>query len=53
MESFGFFEATSLVQNRYIYKVVSDHFEPQNITKDGTKKLLSAVVDEVLKKVEK
>lgn len=50
MESFGFFEATKLVQNRHIYKVVSDHFEPQNITKDAVKKLLSAVIDEVLKK---
>ena len=51
MESFGFYEATNRIKNRYIYKVVSDHFEPSKVTKDATKKLIFSVIDNILKKV--
>jgi hypothetical protein len=52
MESFGFYEAVSLskaIKRFYIFKVVSDRFEPQTVTKEGTKKLLA----EALKLLEK
>jgi len=52
MESFGFYEAVSLskaIKRFYVFKVVSDHFEPQTVTKEGTKKLLA----EALKLLEK
>lgn len=48
MESFGFYKATHGFFNRAIYKVVSDHFEPQSVTKEGTKKLISNVIDEMI-----
>ncbi|MCK9472179.1 hypothetical protein [Sulfurimonas sp.] len=51
MESYGFCEATSCLKNRYIYKVVSDHFQPSRVTKDETKKLISDVIDYVIKEV--
>lgn len=51
MESFGFYEATANIKNRHIYKVVSDHFEPDKVTKDGTKKLILNVIDEIIKEV--
>lgn len=50
MESFGFYMATGGFCNRAIYKVVSDHFEPQSVTKEGTKKLISHVIDEIVLK---
>jgi len=52
MESFGFYEAVSLskaIKRFYVFKVVSDHFKPQTVTKEGTKKLLA----EALKLLEK
>lgn len=52
MESFGFFTATKGFKNRYIYKVVSDHFEPSKVTKEGSKKLIFSVIDEVMREVE-
>lgn len=52
MESFGFYEATANIKKRYIYKVVSDHFEPDKVTKDGTKKLILNAIDEIIKEVE-
>ncbi|MCK9455289.1 MAG: hypothetical protein WCY51_03465 [Sulfurimonas sp.] len=51
MESYGFCEATTYIENRYIYKVVSDHFEPNIVTKDGTKKLIFDVIEHVIKEV--
>lgn len=48
MESFGFYDAvrhSSAIKNFHIYKVVSDHFEPEKITKDGTKKLIADVLE--------
>lgn len=52
MESFGFYRATNGFCNRTVYKVVSDHFEPQSVTKEGTKKLISHVIDEIVPKGE-
>lgn len=52
MESFGFYKATIGIKNRYIYKVVSDHFEPDIVTKEKTKKLIFGVIDEIIKEVE-
>ncbi|MDD5372758.1 MAG: hypothetical protein PHO62_04970 [Sulfurimonas sp.] len=52
MESFGFFTATKEFKNRYIYKVVSDHFEPSKVTKEGSKKLIFSVIDEIMREVE-
>ncbi|MCK4737708.1 MAG: hypothetical protein KAT10_04040, partial [Sulfurimonas sp.] len=51
MESFGFYSATKDIKNRYMYKVVSDHFEPSKVTKDKTKSLIFNVIEEVMKKV--
>jgi len=51
MESFGFYEATKELENRYIFKVVSDNFEPRKVTKDGTKKLIFNAIDTVMKEV--
>jgi nucleoside phosphorylase len=52
MESCGFLEATKGVKNRYIFKVVSDHFEPHKVTKDGAKKLVFDKIDEILNQVQ-
>lgn len=51
MESSGFLEATKDLQNRYMFKVVSDHFEPQKVTKEATKSLIFNSIDEIMKKV--
>ncbi len=51
MESAGFIRATQDIKNRYIFKVVSDHFEPNKVTKDGTKKFIYDKIDEIMKKV--
>jgi len=48
MESSGFLEATKEVQNRYMYKIVSDNFEPQKVTKEKTKQLIFEKIDEVM-----
>lgn len=50
MESFGFYDAAvhnPAIKNFSIIKVVSDHFEPQSITKDGAKQLLSQAIKRV------
>jgi len=51
MESFGFYEATKEIKNRYIYKVVSDYFEPEKVTKEKTKALIFKILEEVMQKV--
>lgn len=51
MESFGFYDATKEIKNRYMYKVVSDHFEPSKVTKDKTKSLIFNVIEDVMRKV--
>lgn len=48
MESDGFIKATLHVENKYIFKVVSDHFEPHKVTKEKTKSLIFNAIDEIL-----
>ena len=52
MESSGFLEATQGLQNRYIFKIVSDHFEPHTVTKEATKSLIFNAIEEIMKKVQ-
>ena len=50
MESFGFYDAVShspAIKQRYILKVVSDHFEPSIITKERTKSLIFNLIDAI------
>ncbi len=50
MESFGFYDAvhhSPAIKNFHILKVVSDHFEPQKVTKDKTKSLIFNVIDDI------
>ncbi len=50
MESFGFYDAvihSPAIKSSYIFKVVSDHFEPHKVTKDGTKLLIFNVIDAI------
>ena len=51
MESSGFIHATKDVNNSYIFKVVSDHFEPESVTKDMAKKLIFEKIDEIMERV--
>jgi len=58
MESFGFYDAvihSPAIKNLFIFKVVSDHFEPKKVTKEHAKSLLFNVIDginnTILKKV--
>ena len=50
MESFGFYEAGKNIKNVRMFKIVSDHFEPHKVTKDKTKKLVSAKLGEIIEK---
>ncbi|MDA3909490.1 MAG: hypothetical protein PF437_10415 [Sulfurimonas sp.] len=47
MESAGFIKATEDIENKYIFKVVSDHFEPHKVTKEKTKSLIFNVIDDI------
>ena len=51
MESYGFYEILHKYNNLYIFKIVSDHFEPETITKEKTKTLIFNVLDEVFKRI--
>ena len=51
MESYGFYKGVKGMKNAYIFKVVSDHFEPQTVTKERTKNLLFRQIDEIMKRV--
>ena len=53
MESSGFIDATKEVKNRYMFKIVSDHFEPKTVTKDGAKKLIFNKIDEIMQRIDK
>jgi purine-nucleoside phosphorylase len=53
MESFGFYDAlihSPAIKNYHILKVVSDHFEPEKITKEGTKSLVFNVIDKIVQR---
>ena len=50
MESFGFYDAvihSPAIQTFYILKVVSDHFEPQKVTKEKTKSLIFHLINDI------
>ena len=50
MESFGFYDAVShspAIKNFHILKVVSDHFQPEEVTKEKTKSLLFNAIDAI------
>ncbi len=50
MESYGFYDAVihnPAIKNFYIFKVVSDHFEPHKVTKDKTKSLIFNVINDI------
>ena len=50
MESFGFYQAvihSPAIQNRYVLKVVSDHFEPKKVTKEKSKTLIFNAIDAI------
>ncbi|MDF1874837.1 hypothetical protein JHD48_03685 [Sulfurimonas sp. SAG-AH-194-I05] len=50
MESFGFYEAVihnPAIKHFHIFKVVSDHFEPQTVTKEKTKALVFNTIDAI------
>ncbi len=53
MESSGFIEATNIIKNRYMFKIVSDHFEPKSVTKDDAKKLIFDNIDEIMQRIKK
>ena len=52
MESDGFLKASLHVESKYMYKIVSDHFEPSTVTKDKAKKLIFDKIDEILNLVQ-
>ncbi len=50
MESYGFYDAVMhnpAIKNFHIFKVVSDHFEPKNVSKEKTKQLLFQAIDAI------
>jgi len=51
MESYGFYKSLNSYKNIFIFKVVSDNFEPHTITKEKTKMLIFNNIDNILKKV--
>jgi len=49
MEAFGFYDRLKNIEcKKYIFKVVSDHFEPQKVTKDKTKELIFKNIDSMM-----
>ena len=55
MESYGFLDAVShspAIKNFYILKVVSDHFEPEKVTKEFTKSLIFKAINDINKILE-
>ena len=53
MESDGFIQVAKSINNSYIFKIVSDHFEPKTVTKDKAKKLIFNKIDEIMEKINK
>jgi len=48
MESFGFYNILKdITKQIYIFKVVSDHFEPHKVNKEATKKLIFNAIDDI------
>jgi hypothetical protein len=56
MESFGFYDAVihnPAIKTFHIFKVVSDHFEPDKVTKEGTKMLIFNQINAINKILKK
>ena len=51
MESSGFIDATKDIKNSFIFKVVSDHFQPHKVTKDKAKSLIFNHIENIMQKV--
>jgi len=51
MESYGFYKAVQGIENAYMFKVVSDHFEPERVTKQSAKMILFKNIEKIIKKV--
>jgi len=52
MESKGFIEATqNSPYKSYMFKIVSDNFEPKSVSKDMSKKLIFDKIDEIMEKI--
>lgn len=52
MESEGFIDAVSQSPYKsYMFKIVSDNFEPKSVSKDIAKKLIFDKIDEIMEKV--
>ena len=50
MEAYGFYDAvihSPAIKNIHILKVVSDHFQPETITKEKTKALIFNAIDDI------
>jgi len=50
MESYGFLDAVThspAIKHFHILKIVSDHFEPQNVTKELAKSLIFKVINDI------
>ena len=50
MESYGFYDAvvhSPAIKNFYVFKVVSDHFEPRAITKENAKTFVFNVINDI------
>jgi len=50
MESFGFYDAiihNPAIKKFHIFKIVSDHFEPNKVTKEKAKLLISNNIDKI------
>lgn len=53
MESYGFYEAlVNKAVKFYIFKVVSDNFEPKSVTKELAKRVVSNSIDEIMKRLD-
>jgi purine-nucleoside phosphorylase len=56
MESYGFYDAVihnPAIKNFHILKVVSDHFEPNTVTKEKTKSLIFHAINNIQKIIQK
>lgn len=54
MESYGFYDAvihSPAIKNIFVFKVVSDHFEPQTVMKETTKSLIFNVIDDINERI--
>lgn len=54
MESFGFYDAirhSTAIKRFHIYKVVSDHFEPESVSKEGAKMVIFKALDSIMKDI--